>query len=95
VAAAVVRRQGGAPASAIRRGDWKLIEWLEDGKIELFDVAHDIGETRELSKAQPARAARLHGELKAWRTRLGARLPQRNPNYNPAAPDGRAATRPR
>jgi arylsulfatase A-like enzyme len=87
--------QGGAPASAIRRGDWKLIEWLEDGTIELFDVAHDIGETRELSKAQPARAARLHSELKAWRAKLGARLPQRNPNYDPAAPDGRAATRPR
>ncbi len=87
--------QGGAPASAIRRGDWKLIEWLEDGSLELFDVARDIGETRELSRTYPQRAATLHAELKAWRTQVGARLPQPNPNYDPAAPDGRAATRPR
>jgi len=87
--------QGGAPASAIRRGAWKLIEWLEDGSIELFDVAQDIGETRELSRTYPQRAAKLHAELKAWRTQVGARLPQRNPNYDPSAPDGRAATRPR
>ena len=87
--------QGGAPASAIRRGDWKLIEWLEDGSIELFDVSRDIGETRELSRTHPERAATLHAELKAWRTQVGARLPRPNPNYDPAAPDGRAATRPR
>ncbi len=87
--------QGGAPASAIRRGDWKLIEWLEDGSIELFDVARDIGETRDLSREHPTRARALHGELKAWRTRLGAQRPRPNPNYDPAAPDGRAATRPR
>ncbi len=87
--------QGGAPASAIRRGDWKLIEWLEDGSIELFDVAHDIGETRELSRTHPERAARLHAELKAWRTQVGARMPRPNPNYDPSAPDGRAATRPK
>jgi arylsulfatase A-like enzyme len=85
--------QGGAPASAIRRGDWKLIEWLEDGSLELFDVARDIGETRELSRTHPERTATLHAELKAWRAQLGARLPQRNPNYDPAAPDGRAAVR--
>ena len=87
--------QGGAPASAIRRGDWKLIEWLEDGSLELFDVARDIGETRELSRAHPERAATLHAELKAWRTQVGARMPQPNPNYDPSAPDGRAATRPK
>ncbi len=87
--------QGGAPASAIRRGSWKLIEWLEDGSIELFDLSRDIGETRELSPTHPTRARQLLAELKAWRTKVGAQLPRPNPNYDPAAPDGRAATRPR
>ena len=87
--------QGGAPASAIRRGGWKLIEWLEDGSVELFDVARDIGETKDLSRAQPARARQLLAELKAWRTKVGAQLPRPNPNYDPARPDGRAAARPR
>ena len=64
-------------------------------RSELFDVARDIGETRDLSREHPTRARALHAELKAWRTRLGAQRPRPNPNYDPAAPDGRAATRPR
>src|SRR6185312_11050050 len=41
--------QGGAPGAAIRRGDWKLIEWLEDGRVELFDLAADPGEQIDLA----------------------------------------------
>ncbi len=86
--------QGGAPGSAIRRGHWKLIEWLEDGSIELFDVVRDIGETRDLSRTQPKRARRLLAELQAWRKQVGALSPRPNPTYDASAPDGRAATRP-
>ena len=42
--------QGGAPGAAIRRGDWKLIEWFEDQRVELFNLAADLGE-----KDQPCR----------------------------------------
>lgn len=85
--------QGGAPAAAMRRGDWKLVEWLEDGRVELFNVADDPGETKDLAAREPQRVSRLRGELVAWQREVGARMPTANPRYDPAAPSGRAATR--
>jgi arylsulfatase A-like enzyme len=86
--------QGGAPSAAIRRGDWKLIEWQEDGRVELFDVAHDIGETEDRASAEPARVAQLRDELRAWQREVGAVMPTSNPRHDAAAPSGRAAARP-
>jgi arylsulfatase A-like enzyme len=76
--------QRGRPHGAIREGRWKLIEWFEDGRVELFDIAADIGETHDLASAQPERAAALLADLRAWRTRVGARMPTPNPGYKPA-----------
>lgn len=75
--------QRGRPHSAIRHAHWKLIEWLEDGRVELFDLAADLGETRDLAAAQPERTARLLADLHAWRQQVGARLPTPNPAYSP------------
>ncbi len=86
--------QGGAPASAIRRGDWKLIEWLEDGRAELFNLAQDLGEKNDLASKEPQRVAQLRAELQAWQKQVGAKFPIANPNYDPAKPSGRAANRP-
>jgi arylsulfatase A-like enzyme len=86
--------QGGAPSAAIRRGAWKLIEWYEDGRRELFDVVADPGETREVAAAHPERAEALHRELDTWRTTVGALMPTVNPAYDPTKPDGREAKRP-
>ena len=86
--------QGGAPGAAIRRGDWKLIEWFEDGRAELFNVASDIGETKELGASEPARVAELRAELQAWQKQVGAKFPIPNKDYDPAKPSGRAAGRP-
>ena len=87
--------QGGAPGSAIRRGRWKLIEWLEgEPRVELFDLESDPGETRDLAREEPARVRALLPDLHAWRARVGAKLPSPNPRYDPARPSGRAATRP-
>jgi arylsulfatase A len=68
---------GNRPSSAVREGDWKLIEWLEDGRVELFNLALDPGEGRDVSGAEPAVAARLKARLDAWRKDAGARLPTR------------------
>jgi arylsulfatase A-like enzyme len=73
--------QGGKPSSAIRNGDLKLVEWLEDGRVELFNLKDDPEETRDLSKKAPAEAARLLASLHDWRQRVGARLPTPNPDY--------------
>ncbi len=71
--------QGCTPASAIRSGNYKLIEDLEDGRCELYDLASDPGETRDLAETEPAIVAKLQARLKAWRASVGARMP-RQPN---------------
>ena len=74
----------GVPATAIRRGNYKLLYFYEDESIRLFDLDNDIGESRDLSKTQPEIADRLLKELKAWTTAVNAPTPtQLNPEFNP------------
>jgi arylsulfatase A-like enzyme len=74
--------QGGRPAGAIREGDWKLVEQFEDGSVELFNLAEDEGETKNLATAEPARADDLRRKLQAWRASVGARMPAPNPEFD-------------
>lgn len=76
--------QGGRPAGAVRDGDWKLVEQFEDGSLELYDLAHDVGEQRNLAAAEPARAQALLHKLQAWRASVGARMPVPNPEFDAA-----------
>jgi arylsulfatase A-like enzyme len=78
--------QGGEPASAIRDGDWKLIEFYHGGRRELFNLRNDPGETRNLAASQAAVARKLGLALHQWLRQTGARLPQPNPNADPAWP---------
>jgi arylsulfatase A-like enzyme len=66
------------PASAIRSGDWKLIEFLEDGKLELYDLSSDIGEKKNLAKDQPEKAKALLAQLQTWRKEVNAPMPTKN-----------------
>ncbi len=72
------------PASAIRRGDWKLIEFFETGALELYNLANDAGEKNNLAAREPARAKELQSALVSWRQSVGARMPVPNPNHDPA-----------
>jgi uncharacterized sulfatase len=72
------------PASALRRGDWKLIEFLEDGALELYNLREDPGEQRNRAAGEPRRAAELQKALAGWRVNVGARMPMPNPKYDPA-----------
>ena len=63
------------PASAIRQGDWKLIEFFEDERLELYHTGRDIGETRNLADDEPEVAKRLHDLMVDWRTRVKAPMP--------------------
>ena len=69
--------QGGPPSGAVRDGDLKLIERFEGPSFELYDLAADPGETRDLAAERPGDVARLRGELLAWRARVGARMLRR------------------
>jgi hypothetical protein len=70
-----------APASIVRRSSWKLIEFLESGKIELYNLSNDIGEATNLAEAQPERVKRLLAELREWQTEVGAEPMRANPYY--------------
>jgi uncharacterized sulfatase len=72
------------PGGAIRRGNYKLIEFFEDDHVELYDLAADIGETINLVSAYPALAAELLDDLRRWRQSVNAQMPIPNPNYDPA-----------
>jgi arylsulfatase A-like enzyme len=79
--------QGGPPAGAIRSGNYKLIEFFEDGRLELYNLANDPGERTNLAQTEPAKAAELHSRLVAWRESVGAIMPRPNPNYDPKTAD--------
>jgi arylsulfatase A-like enzyme len=70
---------GATPFSAIRSGDWKLIEFFEDNHLELYHLANDVSEATDLAEREPARTAALHAQLVAWRSEVGAQLPKANP----------------
>jgi arylsulfatase A-like enzyme len=63
------------PAGAIRSQDWKLIEFFETGKIELYNLAEDIGERNDLAMKLPDRAKAMHDDLKMWRQSVSAPMP--------------------
>lgn len=72
------------PAGAIRSGDYKLIEFFEDGRLELYNLQNDIGEQQNLAGKQPQIVKKLHAKLKSWRKSIGAPVPtERNPKFDP------------
>src|SRR5688572_2200367 len=75
------------PAGAIRAGHWKLHEFFEDGRLELYNLRDDIGERRNLAAEMPDKAKELQAKLAAWRQQVGAAMPQKNENPQ-AAQDG-------
>ncbi len=73
-----------SPAGAIREGDWKLIEFYENGVTQLFNLRDDIGEQADLSAKFPQKALVLHIKLAQWRESVNAAMPQPNPDFDPA-----------
>ncbi|MBL9127725.1 MAG: sulfatase-like hydrolase/transferase, partial [Verrucomicrobiales bacterium] len=65
------------PVGAVRTGNWKLLEFFEAGRLELYDLASDPGERRDLAEARPDLVRSLQGRLVAWREQVGAPLPPR------------------
>ncbi len=72
------------PAGAIREGDYKLIQFYDDMRIELYNLSKDIGEKNNLAEQQPKLAAHLLGKLSRWLSEVGAEMPTQNPNFDPA-----------
>lgn len=87
--------QGGTPSGAVRSGDMKLIEFFEDGHLELYNLAEDLGETVNLADALPDTTRRLHEMLLAWRKRVDAKMPRPNPNAGKRPPKSTTPFSPR
>jgi len=74
--------QGGSPGGAVRAGDYKLIEFYEDGHVELYNLKDDISESKDLSQKLSGKTQELRQMLHAWRKQVNARMPKPNPRYN-------------
>lgn len=75
---------GSAPSGAIRKGNWKLLEFFEDGHVELYNLAVDAAEADDRAGVEPARARAMREELERWRDTVGAAMPSPNPRYDAA-----------
>lgn len=85
---------GTTPYGAIRWGDYKLIEYYDDMRVELYNLARDLGETRNLATSEPAVVKRLRDRLHAWRAEVKAQMPNPNPKYDPTKPEQFPGKRP-
>lgn len=74
------------PASVIRSGDFKLHQFYEDGRIELYNIKNDIGESTDLSRQNPEKSKELLAKLEAWKKSVNAPIPhQLNPGFVPVS----------
>jgi arylsulfatase A-like enzyme len=81
--------QGGRPCGALRAGDRKLLEFFEDGRLELFHLGRDAGEQEDGAKGDAAAAEALRKRLADWREAVGAQMPVKNPEpVEPFGPKG-------
>jgi arylsulfatase A-like enzyme len=70
----------------MRHGQWKLHEYFEDNRIELYNLDDDLGETKNVAEENPDVVREMHGRLKAWRSTLNAPVPT---ELNTAYRDGK------
>ncbi|MCU4174421.1 sulfatase [Carboxylicivirga sp. N1Y90] len=64
---------GDENSSAVRLGKYKLIDWYDEGRVELFDLSNDIGENKDLSQELPEKTKELHALVKEWRKSINAK----------------------
>jgi arylsulfatase A-like enzyme len=77
--------QFGRPAGSVRKGDHVLIEFYEDGKLELYDLQKDLGQKHDLAKEMPQLTAQMHTQLMQWRKEVNAKMPTPNPEWKEKA----------
>lgn len=78
---------GTRPYGAIRKGDFKLLEFYDGMRVELYNLKEDLGEQTDLASQLPGKVEELRRRLHAWRTEVAAQMPTLNPNYDPSRPE--------
>ncbi len=70
------------PGSAVRLGDWKLIQYFENNDIELYNLKNDISEKNSLTESNPEKKEELLELLDNWRKETNAPVPiELNPKF--------------
>ena len=67
--------QGGTPGCSIRINEYKLIEFFEDQRLELYNLIEDIEEEHDLAEHMPEVAQSMHRKLVSWREKLSVKIP--------------------
>jgi arylsulfatase A-like enzyme len=73
-----------SPGGAVRDGDYKLLDYFENGTVQLFNLKNDIGEQNDLSTIEVQKTEELKGKLQQWRIDVAAQMMKPNPDYDPA-----------
>jgi arylsulfatase A-like enzyme len=81
------------PAGAVRVGDYKLLEFFEDSRLELYNLREDVGQKRDLAKEKPDLVRDLQQKMLTWRKEINAPMPARKPEG--AKPAGGSAPAPK
>ncbi len=76
--------QGGEPSSIVRDGDWKLIYYHEDRRVELYNLTEDLSEQHDLSEREPKRVVIMRKQLDRYLEECGAKMPLFDSMYNEA-----------
>jgi len=74
--------QGGEPCSIVRYKNWKLIQYLEDYRIELYDIVNDVGEKNNIVRNHPEIALSLLDKIEHFRNETHAILPKPDPRFD-------------
>ena len=74
---------GATPYGAVRQRDYRLVEFYEDNRVELYNLRNDISEKEDLAAKMPEKAAALRKLLADWRKSVGAQMPTPNPDFDP------------
>jgi hypothetical protein len=82
-----------SPGGAVRSGRYKLLEYYENGTIQLFDLENDIGEQNDLAESKPAIAQKLKKLLHDWRDEVDAKMPYPKTATSKPAPGARVDRR--
>lgn len=75
--------QGGTPGTSVRKGRYKLIQFYEYDKYELYDIVSDPGETEDISGDMADTFIELKDLLDKWKLSVEAKIPEKNPDFIP------------
>ena len=70
------------PMSAVRKGDWKIVENLVSGEFDLYNLIYDVNEMTDLKFSYPEKLKEMKAVLKKWQKDTKAAMPVPNPDFD-------------